>query len=138
MCGAMDEDEAWFQKTVKNVEAYLVDASIAWHTFGPLQNEPCLQDIVFHGCPTHDQIIQQDFTYSYKINNITIVCEVSKLVSDPTKCTLRFTTLPTSLPITSNSLYIAWNSSVSESMLRCVDYISDASIYRKTSQYRDK
>lgn len=135
MCGAMEEDELWFQKTVKNVEAYLVDPSIAWHTFGPLQNEPCLQDIVFHGCPTHDQVIQQEFTYSYKINDITIVCEISKLVSDPTKCTIRFTTL--TLPIDS-SLYIAWNSSVSESILKCVDYISDASTYRKTLSYRDK
>lgn len=137
MCGAIDEDEAWFKNIMKNVEAYLVDPSIAWHTFGPLQNEPCLQDIVFHGCPTHDQMTQQEFTYSYKINDITIVCKVSKIASDPNKCILIFTT---STKLIDSGLYIAWNNSISEGLLKCIDHISDGSVYntKRHLQYGDE
>ena len=112
----------------KYVEAYLSDLTVAYHTFGPLQDEPCLQDIIFHGCPTHDQVIQQDFSYSYKINTITIKCEVKK---DGDLCTLHFTSdVPEDL-----RCYIGWNESISEEFLSSIESVSDASSYRRKETY---
>lgn len=112
----------------KYVEAYLSDLTVAYHTFGPVQDEPCLQDIIFHGCPTHDQVIQQDFSYSYKVNGITIECEVKK---DGDSCTLHFTSdVPEDL-----RCYIGWNDSICEEFLSSIESISDASTYRRKETY---
>lgn len=129
--GVLSEDMADFKSTKDNATWYIEDKSVTYPNFYSEKVKICLQDIVFHGCKTHDQVAKEEFTYNYETRERKIECKVTPL--EGTKIKLHFTTDENDAPF----FYLVWNSLMTEDMMDCITSITDASTYRYTQEYED-
>lgn len=129
--GVLDETMKDFASTKENATWYIEDKSVIYPNFYSEKVSLCMQDIVFHGCPLHDQVAKEEFTYSYETRQRKVTCKVTPL--EGTKIKLHFTTEKKEDPY----FYLVWNGLMNDDMMDCILSITDASTYRYNQYYED-
>jgi len=79
------EDDETVNLTIDRVKELYDDPFFTYLNFSSLldKSDITLQDIVFYGCPSHDRVLDKEYSYKYKLSNgISIVARVKKLSSD--------------------------------------------------------
>lgn len=113
-------------KLVKTlIEQYVMDFSVPYPYQVCTENLPVLQDIVFYGCKTHDQVAYQEFSYTYKVCDIYVKVSVKKV--GETEVLVNFKNIT---DITEDS-YLTWTNQMNKECLGCIVNVYNESTYKE-------
>lgn len=107
------------------IEEYVMDFSVPYPYQVCTENLPTLQDIVFYGCKTHDQVAYQEFSYTYKVCDTHIKASVKKV--SETEVLVNFKNIT---DITEDS-YLTWTNQMNKECLDCIAKIQNESTYKE-------